>query len=81
MEAAPPVTSPSVVFIIVCGLLAFSLIGLLSIVYLIIVHAEGVMIAIVSGPTVTALGGLMSMLNNTRTFTNGKTNGNTPSHP
>lgn len=71
-----PVTSPTVIFIVVCGLLAFSLSGLIATFYLILIHAEGALIAIISGPTVTALGGLMSMLNNTRTFTNGKSNGN-----
>ncbi len=75
-------TSPSIILIVACGLLVFALSGLVGTFYLILVHAEGALIAIISGPTVTALGGLMSMLNNTRTLKPEKNgNGNPPGNP
>lgn len=72
----PPATSQWVILLVVLGILLFAMGGLASVVYLITIKADGVLIAVVSGPTGTALGGLMSVLNNTRsTPTNGvKTN-------
>ena len=61
------VTSPKIIFIVVCSLALIVLLGLAAMFYLILVKTEGALIGIISGPTSIALGSLISLLNNTRT--------------
>ncbi len=61
------VTSPKIIFLVVASLIAVVLGGLGCMFYLVLQKVDAAMIALISGPTLTALGGLMSILNNTRT--------------
>lgn len=61
------VTSPKIIFMVVASLVTIVIAGMGAIVYLILQNIDAAMIATVTGPTLTALGALISLLNNTRT--------------
>ncbi len=60
-------THPRIIFIIVCAMAAYVPLGMLAVFLLILWKADPALIAVMAGFVGTALGGLMSMLNNTRT--------------
>lgn len=60
-------TNPKIIFIVVISLSAIVFAGLAMTFLLIQAKADAALVAIISGHTGTALGGLMSILNNTRT--------------
>lgn len=61
------VTSPKIIFIVVCSLALIILCGLAGMFYLILQKTDAALIGIIAGPTATALGSMISLLNNTRT--------------
>jgi len=61
------VTSPKIIFIVVGSLALTVFLGLGGIYHLILLKTDAALIAIISGPVLTALGALISLLNNTRT--------------
>lgn len=61
------VTSPKIIFIVVSSLAAIVILGLIGMFYLILEKTDAALIGIIAGPTATALGSLISLLNNTRT--------------
>ena len=61
------VTSPRIIFIVVCSLAGIVFLGLGEIFYLIMQKVDAALIGIIASPTSIALGALISLLNNTRT--------------
>lgn len=61
------VTSPKIIFIVVSSLAAIVLAGLGTMFYLILNKTDAALIGIIASPVATALGSLISLLNNTRT--------------
>lgn len=61
------VTSPKIIFIVVGSLAAIVILGMIGMFCLILMKTDAALIGIIAGPTLTALGSLISLLNNTRT--------------
>ncbi len=75
------VTSPRIIFIVVSSLAAIVILGLGTMFYLILQKTDAALIGIIASPVATALGSLISLLNNTRTQAAPSSNGSSSPAP